>query len=183
MCPWGLLWFGAWYCCCLSGMLSDRSICEANGTWVQMSTVLKTCLCYVHRLWGHTRAAIGWKQHLLYITLPLLNMQDYTFRLYSDDIPRQFQKGEKVFVWLKSDRCTGLATILQTPDGLPLDGRFTGRYLVQYHVDNSLTAHVRPERLYPVYSEQKLVLVCYSTEDYRRLARSQVRSCSARIAR
>lgn len=103
------------------------------------------------------------------------NMGGYTIRLYSDDIPRQFNVGDRVFVWLKSNRSTGLATIVQTPDDLPPDSPFAGRYLARYDVDSTLTAHVRPERLYPVYTEPQQMLVCYHTDDYRRLARSQVR--------
>ncbi|WIA32469.1 hypothetical protein OEZ86_003289 [Tetradesmus obliquus] len=37
-------------------------------------------------------------------------------------------------------------------------------------------AHVRPERLLPVFQQPKLILVTAATEDYRRLARSQVSS-------
>jgi hypothetical protein len=99
-------------------------------------------------------------------------MNDYTFLLYTKNFTTSFEAQEPVFVWLKSDRSTGAAVVQQTPDSLPADSPYAGRYLV--HFNTGQTAHVRPERLLPVFKQQKLILVTAATEDYRRLARSQV---------
>lgn len=111
-------------------------------------------------------------------------MDEYTFRVYSNDHKRSFTQQEPVFVWLKSDRSTGAAVVQQTPDSLPPDSPYAGRYLV--HFNTGQIAHVRPERLLPVFQQPKLILVTAATEDYRRLARSQVRlhahSCYNRSA-
>lgn len=100
-------------------------------------------------------------------------MNKCAFHLYSNDFPRDFQTGDRVFVWLHSERSTGTAVVIQTPHGLAVDSQFKGRYQVKFTY-NGRTAHVRPERLFPVYREPKLILVTAATEDYRRLARSQV---------
>lgn len=68
--------------------------------------------------------------------------------------------------------------VLQTPDSLAPDSAWPGRFHVEFQ-PSGLTAHVRPERLLPVFTQQQpfqqpLLLVCYSTDDYRRMARSQV---------
>ncbi|WIA12335.1 hypothetical protein OEZ85_012388 [Tetradesmus obliquus] len=74
----------------------------------------------------------------------------------------------------KANASTGAAVVQQTPDSLPPDSPYAGRYLV--HFNTGQIAHVRPERLLPVFQQPKLVLVTAATEDYRRLARSQVSS-------
>jgi hypothetical protein len=102
-------------------------------------------------------------------------MNDYAFQFYKQNQTRNYQEQEPVFVWLKSDRSTGAAVVQQTPDSLPTDSPYAGRYLV--HFNTGQTAHVRPERLLPVFTQPKLILVTAATEDYRRLARSQV--CTA----
>jgi hypothetical protein len=106
-------------------------------------------------------------------------MNDYTFQLYNHKQSRTFAEQEPVFVWLKSDRSTGAAVVQQAPESLPADSPYAGRYLV--HFNTGQTAHVRPERLLPVFQQDKLILVTAATEDYRRLARSQVCAAYARV--
>jgi hypothetical protein len=88
-----------------------------------------------------------------------------------------------VSVPCRSNRSTGRAVIVSTPEQLATDGdsssiQFAGRYLVQF-IPSGLAAHVRPERLLPVFKQRPLLLVTYSTDDYRRLARSQVAMSSS----
>ncbi|KAJ3182187.1 hypothetical protein HDU85_003229 [Gaertneriomyces sp. JEL0708] len=87
-----------------------------------------------------------------------------------------YHPDDPVFVQLRSaaERPTGYATILSTADPV------TGRYKVHYP-SNDTTCHVNPARLHRVYpTDEKsitaTVLICGDTTNYRRLARSQVRS-------
>ncbi|KAG5457260.1 MAG: hypothetical protein BJ554DRAFT_2775, partial [Olpidium bornovanus] len=103
--------------------------------------------------------------------------------------------GEEVFVNLRSDKPTGGARIVAlSPEArangsaeaaeaaAAADPRYRGRVKVRYH-DNGSTCHVRPGRLTHVHRTEDaggpagatLMLVCASTADYRRLARSQCR--------
>ncbi|KAI8465794.1 MAG: hypothetical protein J3K34DRAFT_525045 [Monoraphidium minutum] len=107
-----------------------------------------------------------------------------------------YRAGDFVFVWLKSDRDTGRARVVE-PAGAD------GRVLVAFDVDPSLTHRVRPGRLVPVFSgagsstssssggggggEREgggggggcVAVVCAATDSYRRLARSQVTKADA----
>jgi Methyltransferase domain len=107
-----------------------------------------------------------------------------------------FSPGQRVLVRLKSgrDRASGLGVVARTPEqlALPPDSAWAGRYLVKF-VCGNCQAHVRPERMQALLEvggeasggssssssgsdDRPLLLITAHTLDYRRLARSMVRS-------
>jgi SAM-dependent methyltransferase len=80
--------------------------------------------------------------------------------------------GDVVYVSLRSHRDTGRATVLEFISDP--ESQYAGRYKVRYHHDGS-TAHARVDRLAPVVTyPERCVIVCASTDDFRRLARAQL---------
>ena len=88
--------------------------------------------------------------------------------------------GTPVFVWLKSDRSTGRATVL-SPEEAPVastsgsgDG---GEDRLRVRFVCGKEHHVRLLRLLPVFAytgRRPVIVVCAKTDDFRRLARSQL---------
>eukprot|EP00854_Cymbomonas_tetramitiformis_P019978 gene19978-23908_t len=82
----------------------------------------------------------------------------------------EFKAGDEVFVRLNRDKSTGRAVVL-APVITDPENSYHGRIKVQYH-DSKTTYHVRPARISKVTT--KRILVCYSTKEYRKLARTQL---------
>ncbi|PRP79284.1 DNA-directed RNA polymerase [Planoprotostelium fungivorum] len=79
---------------------------------------------------------------------------------------------DRAFVWLRSDKHLGAATITNLPN--PGEDRVCVRY-----EHNGSTYHVNPTRIIPVRklsstAGETLIFLCDNTREYRRLARSQV---------
>ncbi|TPX62688.1 hypothetical protein PhCBS80983_g00419 [Powellomyces hirtus] len=89
------------------------------------------------------------------------------FRIFPALKPPALKVSDPVFVKLRSEKSTGHASIVQTPETPE------GRPVVQFLTDGS-THPVNPARILAVYTEAPLIMICKSTTDYRTLARSQV---------
>ncbi|KAK9707725.1 hypothetical protein K7432_010021 [Basidiobolus ranarum] len=104
-----------------------------------------------------------------------------------------FSPGDEVFVWLRSDKNTGRATVISPVSSAENESSLDTttsqdnstashtngleRIPVRYHSDSS-TYLANPCRLSPVYpritSSGTTIILCPHTNEYRRLARSQV---------
>eukprot|EP01006_Ploeotia_vitrea_P005014 TRINITY_DN116048_c0_g1_i1.p1 TRINITY_DN116048_c0_g1~~TRINITY_DN116048_c0_g1_i1.p1 ORF type:complete len:262 (-),score=19.49 TRINITY_DN116048_c0_g1_i1:82-867(-) len=83
-------------------------------------------------------------------------------------------KGDEVYVFAKSIKTSGLGAVTDIMDDK--HPTYPSRYQVNFHEGG--TWHVKPDRLLGLYTAKcnahTTVVVCYSTEDYRKLSRSQV---------
>lgn len=130
-----------------------------------------------------------------------INQNGYAYYLYPPVSKLSFDVGDTVYIKLRSNKHTGRAQVLETPakpaeinPGVPginesesdTEGsdddnggndsvgpgvKKYGRYLVKY--EEGTTCYVRPGRISPCFPD-KSIIVCSATENYRRLARSQV---------
>ncbi len=102
-----------------------------------------------------------------------------------------FEVGETVFVSLRSDKDTGRARILNLPSFLSSSqspeesrsdlnesgniSRYIDRYKVEFENGDG-NCHVRPARIHKVIAAENAIIICEDTDEYRRLARSQLTS-------
>lgn len=73
----------------------------------------------------------------------------------------------------RSQYSTGRAVVLSTPESLPPDSPFAGRYCVRFTTCGS-TAHVRPDRLLPVYQQQHVLAQWQQQESQQQQEQQQV---------
>jgi len=121
---------------------------------VAADTVVAASVATVHP-WGHEATAVA---------------AGYQYTLYPPENQMPLHTGQRVFV---RPNAYGCATVIG-PIVTKQDDRFVGRVPVCYDSDES-QFHANPKRIVPKYGgrETGQVLICFSTDHYRQLARSQ----------
>jgi len=97
--------------------------------------------------------------------------EPYSIKIWPPKRAPAFQPGDEVFVKLHSEMDTGRAVIVEPLIQDP-EHQFSGRVKLRYHHDQTY-CHVRPNRIAKVETKGTM-LICFKTESYRKLCRSQL---------